>query len=218
MTAGASRLDSSTIVLHWLVAAGLVAMLTLGTILSRTPSGPDKTALIQFHKSLGIVVLAVALVRVARRWRDGHLPPVGRPPRWEMRLARAVQSALLALSMLMPLAGIATSITYARPVRLFGLPFAPQLLASNVVQHGDHQRLRFGRRHQVGSGSPAACRNAFGRQFSGQSAICSRDRRAKRGLRFQAAVSSSGERCSGRARARARTEPARHQTTRRALT
>lgn len=129
MTNDAARLSTPTVTLHWLLAIALAAMLAFGVSLSWVPSGPDKTALVQVHKSIGVIVLALAVVRAGWRWREGFPPPVARLADWEARLSRRVHILLTALAILIPLAGISTSITYARPVKIFGLPFIPQLLA-----------------------------------------------------------------------------------------
>ena len=122
-----------SIALHWLVAAGLVGMLLFGMAVGAMTSGPEKTAAIQIHKSFGIIVGGLALVRLVWRCREGFPPPVPLMPRWEVRAARRMHEALLCFTVAMPLTGVLKSISYARPVEVFGMPFLPQLLAEKNV-------------------------------------------------------------------------------------
>lgn len=122
-------LSRLTIVLHWLVAAGVIAMLMIGLKLWFLPSGPDKNALIPLHKSIGVIVGVLAVVRVGLRLYEGFPRPISKIGRaYEAYAARLVQTALLAMTLLLPLSGIAKSLSYARAVSVFGFQVIPQLL------------------------------------------------------------------------------------------
>ncbi|WP_165937764.1 cytochrome b [Methylobacterium segetis] len=122
-------LSLPTRLLHWGVALGILVMLAYGLALQWVPSGPARTASVQVHKSLGLLVLALAAARLLWRWREGFPPPGPARGAWERRAARGVHAALIAASLLMPLSGIVRSLAYARPVALFGLPVIPQIFA-----------------------------------------------------------------------------------------
>ncbi len=122
-----------SISLHWVVAAGIVGMLAFGMVIGAMPSGPGKTAWIQVHKSFGVLVGALALVRLIWRLRQGFPEPAGPLSLAEAHAARHTHVALLALTVVMPLSGMLKSVTYARPVEVFGLPVLPQLLAEKHV-------------------------------------------------------------------------------------
>jgi len=117
----------STIALHWLVAAGICCMLALGFYVSGLPRGQAKTDWIQIHKSVGMIVLAFAALRVLWRFiapfRENAIST------FERTVARAAQWTMIAATLVAPLSGIARSISYARPVSVFGTPVIPQLLA-----------------------------------------------------------------------------------------
>lgn len=117
----------STIALHWLVAAGVSAMLAFGFFVSSLPRGPEKTEWVQTHKSCGMIVLCVVLARAA--WRLLVRVPRDGTPSWEAIAARAAHALLLAATIVAPLSGVLKSVSYARPVQVFGLPVIPQLLA-----------------------------------------------------------------------------------------
>lgn len=123
----------ASICLHWAVALGIVGMIAFGMVIGAMPSGPGKTAWIQIHKSFGVLVGALALVRLVWRLGQGFPGPAGPTSRTEARAARATHIALLALTVVMPLSGMLKSVTYARPVEVFGVPVLPQLLAEKHV-------------------------------------------------------------------------------------
>lgn len=113
--------------LHWGVGAGVLGLIAFGFWLRTVPGGPDKTALVQIHKSVGVLVFVAALARVAWRMREGFPAPAGPHAPWERRGATFLHVCLIAATLLMPLSGILRSLAYARPVSVFGLPVIPQL-------------------------------------------------------------------------------------------
>lgn len=121
--------SAASIALHWIVAAGIIGMLAFGAVIGSMESGPDKTAAIQVHKSFGILVGALALVRLVWRAKEGFPRPLDELPAWEVTAARRAHETLLVLTVLMPVTGILKSVSYARPVQVFGFPFIPKLLA-----------------------------------------------------------------------------------------
>ena len=135
--AGQSRLSRVTIALHWLVTLGILGMLGLGLYSSELPRGPQKVDMIQIHKSCGVILFFILLARLLWRLKEGWPPAVVFLPAWEARLSRGVQWFLLVAPFVMVASGIAKSITYARPVQVFGLPFIPQLLDEKNVALND---------------------------------------------------------------------------------
>lgn len=120
---------STSITLHWLVAIGIIGMLAFGFVIAGMERGPEKTAAIQLHKSFGVIVGGLALARLLWRTKRGFPPPISGTPSWQARTADVTHRALLLLTVVMPVTGILKSVTYARPVEIFGLPLLPQLLA-----------------------------------------------------------------------------------------
>lgn len=123
------RYDGVSITLHWLVAVAVLAMLALGVWMAGLPFSPLRLRLINWHKWAGIVILALALLRLAWMvWRPSPPPPPAMPA-WQRRVARAVHGLLLALCVLMPLSGWAHSSAAGFPVVLFGLWPLPDWVA-----------------------------------------------------------------------------------------
>ena len=120
--------------LHWLMAACILGMLFIGVGMVSTVM-PKYLPLIAIHKSLGITVLVLALIRLALRLRDGapRLPADLPEP---LRLAaRLSQYALYALMIGMPLIGWAMLSTAAYPVVVFGGVHLPSILHQSDSLH-----------------------------------------------------------------------------------
>lgn len=133
MTPRAPAFSKTAIVLHWLVALGIVGMLGFGLFVGAMESGPDKTAMIQVHKSFGVLVGTLALLRLVWRVREGFPGPVPGLPAWEARAAHRMHLALLVMTIAIPLTGMLKSVSYARPVHVFGVLVVPKLLEEKSV-------------------------------------------------------------------------------------
>lgn len=124
---GGRRLSAPTLLLHWLVGLGVLGLLAYGFWLQTLPSGAGKAPAVQIHKSFGMLVFGLALLRVAWRCHEGFPEPAGPHRHWERRSAMVLHSFLMAATLLMPITGILRSLAYARPVAVFGLPVIPKL-------------------------------------------------------------------------------------------
>jgi cytochrome b561 len=90
--------------LHWVMAVCIIAMLFIGVGMASTVA-PQYLALVGVHKSLGIVVLLLAVVRLVVRLRSGT-PPLPADLPEPMKLAAHLSHYVLyALMIAMPLLG-----------------------------------------------------------------------------------------------------------------
>lgn len=140
--AAASRPYSAVaIVLHWAIAAAIVFNLALGLWMQRALSGSGSQSraidAFQTHKSLGLTVLALSLMRLA--WRLLHRPPPALPmPAWQQRAASLTHGLFYCLMLALPLSGwlyVSTQWRDGEPLNVttlwFGLFEVPHLFGLN---------------------------------------------------------------------------------------
>jgi cytochrome b561 len=125
-----TRYGSVAKTLHWLIALAIIGLLVVGKYMTDlTDQDPNKFALYQLHKSFGISVLALSVVRVVWRLMN-KVPalPVGMP-RWQRLAAHASHGLLYFLMLAIPLSGWAmvSASTLGIPTLLFGAVELPNL-------------------------------------------------------------------------------------------
>jgi len=117
--------------LHWLVVAGITAQFVWAWRIDRTDSIRAEFALVNQHKSIGMTVLALVVVRLL--WRAFNRPPPfpSSMSAWERLSAATAHWMLYALILAMPLSGwIYTSAAGFGP-EFFGLVDIPALVGQN---------------------------------------------------------------------------------------
>jgi cytochrome b561 len=120
--------------LHWLMAVCILAMLFIGVGMVSTVM-PKYLPLIAIHKSLGIAILVLVLIRLAvRLWYGAPALPADLPE--PMKLAAYLSHyALYALMIAMPLLGWAMLSAAAYPVVVFEHTFLPAVLPQSDSLH-----------------------------------------------------------------------------------
>jgi cytochrome b561 len=116
--------------LHWLVVLLVLVLAAVGLSLDSLPKTPKYFWVFTMHKSIGISVLALVLLRIGWRLYAGAPAPVAGTPSWQARIAAATHVLLYALLLAMPLSGwLYDSASGLRPFRWFGLVLMPKLAA-----------------------------------------------------------------------------------------
>jgi cytochrome b561 len=124
------RYDGVAILLHWLIAVLIVGNIGLAWSLDNYDHhDPIHQTLLTIHKSIGVTVLALAVLRLAWRWT--HLvPPLPETlPRWQHTVARATHWSLYALLFVMPVSGLIDAAAFTEPVYYFFLFKLPTVIA-----------------------------------------------------------------------------------------
>ena len=120
--------------LHWLVAVCILTMLFIGVGMASSVA-PKYLTLAAIHKTLGIAILILALIRLAVRLRYGAPPlPLDLPE--PMKLAAYLSHyALYALMIAMPLIGWAMLSAADYPVTLWPSVWLPQIVPQSASLH-----------------------------------------------------------------------------------
>ena len=122
-----SRYDAVAVALHWLIGVALLVQITFGFLLDEiAPRGtPSRSAVINLHKSFGLMLAVAILARLA--WRLGHRAPPwpATMPAWQQRAATRSHCALYACMLLMPASGYVASNFSKHGVKFFGLALRP---------------------------------------------------------------------------------------------
>jgi cytochrome b561 len=126
------RYGGLAIALHWLMAALIVALVALGLYMVRLPDvGFDarKITLILVHKQLGLLVLALGVLRLA--WRQVNPLPrlAGGVPEWQQIAAVFVHLCFYALILAQPISGWVMSSAAGIRVDFLGLFALPDLVS-----------------------------------------------------------------------------------------
>ena len=120
--------------LHWLMAACLLAMLFIGVGMVSTVM-PKYLPLLSIHKSLGIAILLLALIRIAVRLYCG-VPELPADLPEPMKIAADLSHyTLYALMIGMPLLGWGMLSAAAYPVVLYGGIWLPPMLPQSDSLH-----------------------------------------------------------------------------------
>jgi len=121
--------------LHWLIVLLLIAQFTVAWTMPHIGRNTPVSTLISVHFTLGVVILAVAVVRLA--WRATHPEPRpldGIPP-WQTTTAHIVHWLLYLLIFVVPVLGWLNASFRGMPIVMFGLEL-PKLLATRAPGWG----------------------------------------------------------------------------------
>lgn len=122
-----ARYHPALVALHWLLAAGLLFALGMGTLsLKELPNtSPDKLFALRGHMAFGVALLLLTLVRLGVRLATRRPPPAATGSALLDRLARLVHGALYVVVILMAASGIALAVQAGLPGIVFGGSGAP---------------------------------------------------------------------------------------------
>jgi cytochrome b561 len=126
-----SRYSAVAQAFHWIIAALIVTQFTLAWRADDLPLGMHKLALLARHKSFGMTILMLAVLRLT--WRLFNRPPElpSHMSKMEMRLARATHILFYFFLFAMPLTGWLMSSAKNYSVSWFGLFTWPDLIGKN---------------------------------------------------------------------------------------
>jgi cytochrome b561 len=112
--------------LHWLLAALLLGQIAFGWFLTTIPRGsPVRGYYVNLHKSTGLTLAALILIRIL--WRATHAaPPLPSfMPTWERSVARSSHRLLYLAMIVLPLSGYLASNFSKYGIKLFNAVSLP---------------------------------------------------------------------------------------------
>lgn len=136
--ASAARYSQGAIVMHWLIALMIAANFVIAWSAEDLPK-PERMALMNNHKALGLTILALTLLRLV--WRATHTPPplVETLKAWEAALAKVTHSLFYFLMVAIPVAGwgMISASAKGSPIPIFGMFDMPLLPVGKDKAIGD---------------------------------------------------------------------------------
>lgn len=149
------RYSAPAIILHWLIAVLMIGNVIFAWQIEKLPDDWIRPAF-DTHKSIGITVLGLVLLRIL--WRLGHKPPPfsNGMSAWERVLAHLTHFGLYGLMLFMPITGwlhdSAWKDAATHPMYLFGLIRWPRigLIAHQPPATKEMLHNLFGEFHAIG--------------------------------------------------------------------
>ena len=114
---------------HWVMAALILAQIALGLMAASWRVSPTKIELFFWHKSTGVLILALVALRLL--WRLANPAPVlpAGMAAWERAAARLSNLLLYALMIALPMTGWIVNSASNVPFRIFWLIPLPAIVA-----------------------------------------------------------------------------------------
>lgn len=113
---------------HWGIVALIVTQFILANKADGLPIGPAKVATLATHKSIGMTIFGLAILRLIWRWFNPVPDLPAGTPRWQRLAAHVSHWLLYALILITPLVGWAMSSARNFPVSWFGLFTLPDFV------------------------------------------------------------------------------------------
>ena len=117
--------------LHWLILALLIVQFIVGWTMPHIGRDTPVTTLISLHFTIGIVIIAVAVIRLAWRAIQGAPPPFAGLPPWQVQTARTVHWLLYLLLFVVPILGWINASWRGMPIVMLGAEL-PMLVAKRA--------------------------------------------------------------------------------------
>ncbi|MGY3265382.1 MULTISPECIES: cytochrome b [unclassified Lysobacter] len=130
---------------HWTCAALIIALGSIGLYMTELTSPLSKIRIYALHKSLGLTLLGLVLLRLLWRWTHKVPGPIPGTARHLKLAADGMHGVLYAMMIAMPLTGWLINSTSGYPLKWFGLVSVPAIaskseplnaIAKNLHEYG----------------------------------------------------------------------------------
>jgi cytochrome b561 len=119
-------------ILHWLMAALVLAMLCIGIGMVSTVSARYHD-LLSLHRSIGIIILGLVAIRLINRLLRPPPPLPADLPTWQKTLAKLSHMILYTLMFALPLVGWSMLSAGGYPILVFGSLHLPAILPHDAA-------------------------------------------------------------------------------------
>lgn len=127
--------------LHWLIVLLILGQGTLGLTMTELDNTPQTVRIYALHKSIGLTIFALAVLRLAWRWYAGTPRPVPGTPHWQERIARMTHWSLYVLLFAIPLSGWTLNSAAGFALQWFGLFNLPAIVGQDHDLHEAAEEL-----------------------------------------------------------------------------
>ena len=118
-------------IMHWAVAICILIMVPIGIAMGRMPSGDLQNTFYHVHRSFGVLVLFLMLIRLGYRLVNGVPAPEPTLTAMQRSVSHLVHLALYALVIAQGLIGWIGTSAYGAAIWVFGLFIMPDLVAKD---------------------------------------------------------------------------------------
>jgi cytochrome b561 len=122
--------------LHWLIVALLIAQFIFAWTMPEIRRTVPVSTLIDLHVWFGVLILFVAVARLAVRVTHGEPEPEDGLPPWQLQSARLMHRLLYILLFVVPILGWINASWRGMTVTFFGLFELPKLIATRAPNWG----------------------------------------------------------------------------------
>ena len=135
-----------SIFLHWITAILILGLAVIGLYMTELPTSPSKIQIYALHKSFGITVLVLTILRLLWRFFNSTPQDAQNIPRYQTISAKIVHIFLYALLFMMPLSGWLYNSASGYPLRWFNVISLPKLFTGfnpeiKQFAHAAHETL-----------------------------------------------------------------------------
>jgi len=120
---------------HWAIVALIITQFVLANKADDLPLGPAKIATLATHKSIGMTVFGLAVLRLIWRWFNPVPEVPAHTPQWQRRAAHVSHWAMYGLIMVTPIVGWLMSSSRNFTVSWFGLITLPDFVEPDTARY-----------------------------------------------------------------------------------
>lgn len=125
-------------IIHWIMGLVIIGMLAVGYLMGNI-APPQKFEIYNLHKSVGILLFILVVIRIVMRIMSAYPGLPTETPRWVEIIAKLNIFGLYVMMFLMPLSGFLMSNLSGRSISFFGLVEMPSFSENTQIAHFCHE-------------------------------------------------------------------------------